>query len=234
MRILLWDMKKRRYTGWIIAIVLIVAVIAVLVVPQYINSYKNRPIELGGVEIAEYEGEDLSSINDFRENSIGGPQYINIDDYRLRVTGLVGEDKSYTYDDIVDIQSYSKVVTLDCVEGWSAKILWEGIILRELLEESDILSEANTIIFHAEDGYTTSYPIEYIMDQDILMAYKMNGLTIVPERGYPFQLVAEDKWGYKWIKWITEIEFSDDESYEGYWESRGYSNTGNLNESFFK
>ena len=234
MRILLWDMKKRRYTGWIIAIVLIVAVIAVLVVPQYINSYKNRPIELGGVEIAEYEGEDLSSINDFRENSIGGPQYINIDDYRLRVTGLVGEDKSYTYDDIIDIQSYSKIVTLDCVEGWSAKILWEGIILRELLKERDILSEANTIIFHAEDGYTTSYPIEYIMDQDILMAYKMNGLTIVPERGYPFQLVAEDKWGYKWIKWITEIEFSDDESYEGYWESRGYSNTGNLNESFFK
>ncbi len=44
-------------------------------------------------------------------------------------------------------------------------------------------------------------------------------------------LVAEDKWGYKWIKWIDEIEFSDETSYKGYWESRGYAKEGNLNES---
>src|SRR3989339_122391 len=134
----------------------------------------------------------------------------------------------------LEIKSYSKVITLHCVEGWSATILWEGIILRDLLKEAKPKPEANTIIFHAYDGYTTSYPIEYIMNQDKLMAYKMNNLTLIPERGFPFQLVAEDKWGYKWIKWITEIEFSNDLNYKGYWESRGYSDTGNLNESFLK
>ena len=41
----------------------------------------------------------------------------------------------------------------------------------------------------------------------------------------PFQLVAESKWGYKWI---TRIELSDDADYEGYWESRGYSNDADL------
>jgi DMSO/TMAO reductase YedYZ molybdopterin-dependent catalytic subunit len=46
-------------------------------------------------------------------------------------------------------------------------------------------------------------------------------------------LVAEDKWGYKWIKWVTEIRLSDDPTYRGYWESRGYSNSGDLNRSFF-
>ena len=61
----------------------------------------------------------------------------------------------------------------------------------------------------------------------------MNNVTLPPERGFPFQLVAESKWGYKWIKWITEIEFSENEYYKGYWESRGYSNNGNLNESYF-
>jgi DMSO/TMAO reductase YedYZ molybdopterin-dependent catalytic subunit len=45
--------------------------------------------------------------------------------------------------------------------------------------------------------------------------------------------VAEGKWGYKWIKWVTEIELSDDESYRGFWESRGYSNKGDLERSFF-
>ncbi|MCX5868703.1 MAG: molybdopterin-dependent oxidoreductase, partial [Proteobacteria bacterium] len=68
---------------------------------------------------------------------------------------------------------------------------------------------------------------------EILMAYKINGLTIRPQNGFPFQLVAEGKWGYKWAKWISGIELSDNVNYRGFWESRGYSNTGNLEESFF-
>jgi DMSO/TMAO reductase YedYZ molybdopterin-dependent catalytic subunit len=54
-----------------------------------------------------------------------------------------------------------------------------------------------------------------------------------PERGYPFTLVADGKWDYKWIRWIEKIELSDDSSYQGYWEIRGLSNTGDLNSSPF-
>lgn len=74
-------------------------------------------------------------------------------------------------------------------------------------------------------------PLEYIEDNDILLAYKMNNVTLPPERGYPFQLAAEGKWGYKWIKWVTRIEISD-KDYVGYREQRGYSNGGDLNASF--
>jgi DMSO/TMAO reductase YedYZ molybdopterin-dependent catalytic subunit len=66
------------------------------------------------------------------------------------------------------------------------------------------------------------------------MAYKMNDVTIPPERGFPFMLVAESKWGYKWAKWITGIEFSSDISYKGYWEDRGYSNDGDLGSDFLQ
>jgi len=86
------------------------------------------------------------------------------------------------------------------------------------------------IIFKSVDGYSTSLPASFIRDNEILLAYKMNDIELPPERGFPFQLVAEEKWGYKWAKWIDEIEVSDDTSYKGYWESRGYSNTGNLDE----
>lgn len=186
------------------------------------------------VEIREYEGERLSSINDFRENSIEGPQQVDKESHVLKITGLVDNPKNYTYDEVInDLQQYKKVVRLDCVEGWSVTILWEGVLVRDLIEEVNASSNATVIIFHAYDGYTTSFPIDYIRDNNILMAYKMNDVTLPPERGFPFQLVAESKWGYKWIKWITEIELSDDNNYKGYWESRGYSNSGNLNESFF-
>ena len=189
---------------------------------------------LAPTEVREYEGVDLSSINAFRENSIKGPQEIDVESYTLRITGLVTNSTSYTYDEVVNNhQNYKKVVTLDCVEGWSATILWEGVLVRDLLAEADPLANTEVVIFHAYDGYTTSLPIDYIMDKDILMAYKMNDVILPPERGFPFQLVAESKWGYKWIKWITEIELSDDANYRGYWESRGYSNSADLDRSFF-
>jgi DMSO/TMAO reductase YedYZ molybdopterin-dependent catalytic subunit len=172
--------------------------------------------------------------NGFRENSIKGPQEIDVESYTLRITGLVANSTNYTYDEVVNNhQHYEKVVTLNCVEGWSVTVLWEGVLVRDLLAEVEPLANAEVLIFHAYDGYTTSLPIDYIIDDDILMAYKMNDVILLPERGFPFQLVAEGKWGYKWIKWITEIELSDDVSYRGYWESRGYSNSADLDESFF-
>jgi DMSO/TMAO reductase YedYZ molybdopterin-dependent catalytic subunit len=192
-----------------------------------------QTIELEGVEVREYQGEDLSSVNDFRENSIAGPQYVNISNYALRISGLVEEEKSLSYEEILSKQSYSKVVTLYCVEGWNVKILWEGVLVKDILDEAKIMPEANTVIFYAYDGYSTSLPLDYILENNILMAYKMNSVTLPPERGFPFQLVAEDKWGYKWIKWITGIELSDDPQYEGYWESRGYSNEGDLDKPYF-
>jgi len=190
--------------------------------------------ELEPVQVREYEGAKLSSVNDFRENSINGPQHVDAESYRLQIAGLVENPKSYAYDEVIDnYQRYKKVVTLDCVEGWSATILWEGVLVRELIDEAGLLPEAKVVIFHAYDGYTTSLPVDYIMNNDIIMAFRMNEITLPPERGFPFQLVAESKWGYKWIKWITEIELSDDVNYRGFWESRGYSNSADLDKNFF-
>ena len=184
---------------------------------------------LAAVEIREYQGTDLSSITDFRENSIKGPQRIDLESYRLKVDGLVQTPMEYTLGGVTDNhQSYQKVVTLNCVEGWRVKILWEGVLVEDLIAEAKASPEANTVIFHGYDGYTTSLPLDYIMGQDIMLAYKMNGVVLPPERGAPFQLVAESKWGYKWIKWVTRIELSDDANYQGYWERRGYSNDGDL------
>ena len=64
-----------------------VFIILILLVGFFSPSLGNAAIE--EVEIREYEGEDFSSINDFRENSILGPQYIDIQNYSLIIEGLV-------------------------------------------------------------------------------------------------------------------------------------------------
>lgn len=190
--------------------------------------------ELQSVEIREYEGENLSSFIEVRDVSIKGPQKIEISDYKLEISGLVKEQRYYTYDQIINThQKYQKVVQINCVEGWNSKNLWEGVLLKDIFEEVGLDSKATTVIFYAYDGYSTSLPLDYIVKNNILLGYKINGITLTPATGYPFILVAEDKWGYKWIKWITKIELSENEDFRGYWESRGYSNIADLNRSFF-
>lgn len=217
----------------VIIAAIIFAAIVFLVPITRTGQNPGGPTPLAQVEVRSYQGKDLSSVNDFRENSIAGPQHINISTYHLTVTGLTNRTIVYSYDQILAKYShYSKVVTLHCVEGWDATILWEGVLVRDILADAGANPRANTVILTAHDGYTTSFPLTYFTQRDIIMAYRMNNITLPVERGYPFQLVAEDKWGYKWIKWIEKIELSDDPAYRGYWEQRGFSNTGNLNEHF--
>ena len=214
-------------TKFLLLGVVLVSVVAVIFFGS--RHWTNETELLNPVEIKEYEGQMLSSTRDFRENSIEGPQYIDNESYSLIVTGLVSNVKVYSYADVINThEHYKKVVTLHCVDGWDVTILWEGVLVKDLLEEAGVNPEAKVVIFYAFDNYSTSLPLDYVIDNDIIMACKMNGLTLPPERGFPFQLVAESKQGYKWIKWITKIELSDDVDYRGYWESRGFSHEADI------
>ena len=215
-------MNRTLISGFIVVIIVAVGIGA------YIDVQTQSEV-LDVIEIREYEGTDLSSISDFRENSIKGPQYVNETNYILSITDLNGQIYELTYDQVVsNFSSYKKVVDLHCIEGWSVTILWEGVRIVDVLEELGMGLEGEVMIFRAFDGYSTSLPTEFLVDYEILLAYKMNNATLVPERGFPFQLVAESKYGYKWIKWITEMEVSNNSDFLGFWESRGYSNGANI------
>lgn len=209
---------------------LIASLIVIFIISYCTTEPKDKEAKgMEEVEIREYQGEKLGSISDFRENSIKGPQHVDIKSYKLEISGLVKNPVKYAYDELLKkYSSHKKVTTIHCVEGWSVKVLWEGILVKDLLNDAVPDAKANTVIFHAYDGYTTSLPLDYIIDNNILLAYKMNGITLPPERGFPFQLVAQNKWGYKWIKWVTKIELSDDQNYKGYWERRGYNQKGDV------
>jgi len=179
-------------------------------------------------EIRVYNGQQLNSINDLRNEAIKGNQDVNISTYTLTITGLVQNEVVLTYDQIInDHTHYLKVATLHCVEGWEVTVLWEGLQVKDLLQEANYSQNAQILIFYSQDGFTTSLPLSYIINNNITMAYKVNGLTLPKSEGYPFQLVAQGKLGYKWAKWITKIEVSNDTSYRGYWESLGYDNDAN-------
>lgn len=184
--------------------------------------------ELQKVEVRQYQGKNLSSIGDIINNAVKGTQYIDPVTYRLKVTGQVGTPLTLTYDEVTALPQYKKVVTLHCVEGWSVDILWQGALIKDILAKAKYDPAAKIVIFRCADGYSTSLPLDFIVGRNILFANRINDVQIPNEVGFPFQVVAEDKYGYKWAKWVTEIEVSSDTTFRGYWESRGYSNDATL------
>ncbi len=195
---------------------------------------RQSPLEIAAAaQIREYEGQALSSITDSRNTSISGPRYVDPTDYFLAVDGLVDNQLALRYDDVLSgFGPHRKVVALECEEGWSVTWLWEGALVRDILDMAGVQPDGKVVIFRSADGYSTALSLEYLYGSDILLAYKVNGVTLPAELGFPFQVVAEGKWGYKWSKWVQEIEVSDEASYEGYWESRGFSDTADLNQPF--
>jgi DMSO/TMAO reductase YedYZ molybdopterin-dependent catalytic subunit len=180
------------------------------------------------MEIREYNGARLDPSIGPRDNSISGVQEVDISTYTLKVSGLVNNPVSLTYDDVVALPAFEKLITLHCVEGWDATILWKGALLKDIIDKSSAKNTANTVIFHSVDGYTTSLPLQDIINKNIILAYSSNGIKLPAQMGYPFIVVAEDKLGYKWARWVNEIELSDNPDYKGYWETRGYDNDADI------
>jgi len=185
----------------------------------------------GETEATEYLGVKLTPINAQRNNALAGTQLLNKDTYKLTVDGLVDKPLILTYGDLQAYPQVSRLATLPCVEGWSFIGKWTGPELASILDDAGVKPEAKILIFYTADsssGYT-SLDLSYIREKNVIIALKLNDITLPPDRGFPFQVVAEGKLGYKWAKWVTRIEVSDNENFRGYWENRGYSNSADAN-----
>ena len=189
------------------------------------------PTVPGEVEATEYQGVKLTTIYKQRNNALAGTQNIDRDTYRLTVDGLVANPLSLSYDQLLAYSQESRLMDLNCVEGWNFTAKWTGPLLSAILNDAQVSSDAKIIIFHTADvpeGYS-SLDYNYIRDNNIIIALKLNDLTLPENRGFPFQVVAESKFGYKWAKWVTRIEVSSDTSFLGYWEKAGYNNDADIN-----
>jgi DMSO/TMAO reductase YedYZ molybdopterin-dependent catalytic subunit len=201
-------------------------VVLIIVLASGCSENSQQNVNTSG-EASVFEGKELAPISEQRNNGIKGTQYIDQEAYDLSIYGMVDTPLNLSYDQLLAYPSVSRFVRMDCVEGWGFDAKWTGVTLNTLFNETGVNSSATTVIFYSADGYSTSLELDYLVDNDIMLAYELNDITLPADRGFPLQLVAEDKYGYKWAKWITGIEVTG-EPYKGYWESVGYSNNADV------
>jgi DMSO/TMAO reductase YedYZ molybdopterin-dependent catalytic subunit len=185
-----------------------------------------RPRVLAPGEVTDYQGQNLDPASSFPEVSIKGPVAVDLASYRLVIDGLVTRPLSLTYAEAASFSRAEKVITLHCVEGWTATALWSGPLLADLVDTAGPDPLAATLVFECADGYTTSLPLADVRARKLILADRINGILLPPERGFPFQVAAEAKWGYKWAKWVVRLTLTDDPAYKGYWEGEGYNING--------
>ncbi len=181
-------------------------------------------------EAREFQGVTLTPMSLQQSNAIKGPQELDRQTYTLTVEGLVDRPLTLSYDDLLRYPMVSKLIILHCVEGWEFNAKWTGPRLMDVLNSAGLKPGARIVIFETADyqpGYS-SLTLDYVQSLGILLGMKINDLTLPPERGFPFQVAAEGKFGYKWSKWVTRIVVSDNQDFRGYWETAGYNNDGSL------
>jgi len=145
--------------------------------------------------------------------------------WNLVVYGEVKKPHSFGWNDILRLPSITSTSNFHCVEGWSVlKNKWNGISFRTIVEMAEPKDDAKYVTFECDDGYTTSLPLTDLLDEEVLLAYKLQDEPLEPERGGPLRLVVPHKYAYKSAMWVRKIKFTSTQEL-GYWESRGYSNT---------
>jgi DMSO/TMAO reductase YedYZ molybdopterin-dependent catalytic subunit len=146
----------------------------------------------------------LDTIEDL--HTTGVPPEINVRRWRLLVTRNDEVVASFSYRQLLKMDSVQKKVLLICPAFFADYAEWKGVPLQTVLKEAGIGDDYSEIVFHAEDGYQSIFPKSDVDENFLFLAYSVNGRELPPEHGFPLRLVAENVLGGRWIKWISRIE----------------------------
>jgi DMSO/TMAO reductase YedYZ molybdopterin-dependent catalytic subunit len=164
-------------------------------------------------------------------------------DYRLKVTGMVEQELSFSLDELRNMPARSQITRHDCVEGWSCIAKWTGTPLGPILDMARVKPQARFALYHCYDNiqktlsgdilyYTSSDLIDAYHPQSIL-SYGLNDEVLPIKNGAPIRLRIERALGYKQPKFLHTIELVDSlapfgQGRGGYWEDTGYDWYGGI------
>jgi DMSO/TMAO reductase YedYZ molybdopterin-dependent catalytic subunit len=151
---------------------------------------------------------------------------IDVSRWTLTVRGLVDKELRLSYEELSALPRVRVLSDIHCVTGWTRlDNLWEGVSTRTIGDMAGVREEARHVLVHSAGGYTTNLTAEDFFQEDVLFALKHDGRELTPEHGYPVRLVVPRLYFWKSAKWVTMVEFTEEEQ-PGFWESRGCHRRG--------
>jgi len=147
---------------------------------------------------------------------------VDKEDYKLQVTGLVDEKKTWTLDELYALPQETQITRHICVEGWSAIGKWTGIPLRDFLKRVGADTRAQYVWFRCAEGYSTSIDMATALHPQTQMTFQFDGQILPRKYGFPMKVRIPTKLGFKNPKHVMEVNVTN-KYLGGYWEDQGYN-----------
>jgi DMSO/TMAO reductase YedYZ molybdopterin-dependent catalytic subunit len=146
--------------------------------------------------------------------------------WRLDVDGAVETPASWDWAAFQALPQSREVSDIHCVTTWSRyDNAWEGVLTRDVLAAVMPKAEAQFVLLHSYDGYTTNLTLEDFAAEDAILAHSWQGAPLAREHGGPLRLVLPHLYFWKSAKWLSHVELITAD-HPGFWEVRGYHNRG--------
>lgn len=144
----------------------------------------------------------------------------------MRVFGEVDQELRWTWDEFLKLPTQAITCDIHCVTRWSKfDTVWEGVPFKTVAEMAGLKPTARYVIAHCDFGYTTNLPLEAMLDDDVMLAYKYDGQFLEPDHGFPVRTLVPKRYFWKSAKFLRALEFSEVDK-PGFWEVNGYHNNG--------
>ncbi len=149
--------------------------------------------------------------------------------WQLSVGGLVENEFTLNFDQLVELRPHNPIVDFHCVEGWSVyDVPWNGVRVGDLLDEAVVQPSAAFVNFYTiGDAYNESLPIDVALERNTLLAYGVDGSTLSLRHGFPARIVIPRLFGYKSAKYVERVELSET-PIQGFWVKQGYPYDGEV------
>ena len=162
--------------------------------------------------------------DDFPVLSAGPTPIVRLEDWRLELSGHLGEPRSWTWEEFRALPTEEVTADIHCVTKWSKfDAAWTGVSLDTLLRDID--TDAKYVLANSYGGYSSNLPIQDVSHGKAWIAFAYDGKPLAPEHGGPARLLVPHLYFWKSAKWVRGIELRDADT-PGFWETYGYHNYG--------
>ncbi len=165
-------------------------------------------------------------VKDWPVLDLGVTPTVEPQNWRLRVDGLVENRLDWSWNDFRAQPPFRDVSDIHCVTAWSRyDNQWDGVSAKHILAVAKPKPEAQFVVFHSYDEYTTNLPLAYFDDIDVLLAHAWQGQPLTRDHGGPVRAIVPKLYFWKSAKWVKRIEFIARDR-AGFWEMHGYHDRG--------
>ena len=174
------------------------------------------------------------------------PTSVDLAEWRLKVGGNTEKELQLSFGDLAKFEKVSYTAVIQCAgngrsffdprvpggqwkNGAMANVTWGGARLKDVLNAAGLKAGSVDVSFNGLDrgplptvpDFVKSLAMDHALEEDIIIAYEMNGKPLTMLNGFPARLIVPGLYATYWVKSLSDISVNT-KAFEGFWMNPAY------------